>query len=134
MKKMLGSLLLSATVFFGVSSVSQATPTPASTQHHSSSTNQTPHNLKVQKLIKQRVHRAFQLAGRRDSLVIQCHIVPPTQASSLRNASRAYFQSMGQDVSDFDREYSLGFQEGIIMFKTKSPHQQKLLCTRLEHT
>lgn len=128
MKKILVSLLLFSTV---LAFHSQAHATLVYQSSSSSNTPQSPHQQKVLQLIKERVNRAYQLAGQRDSFIMLCNHPKGQSKKNLRYASYAYFSSTGQNLATFETEYEKGFQEGISLFSQKSQTDQELVCAKL---
>ena len=128
MKKILVSLLLFSTVlvFHG-----QAYATLVYQSAPSSSASPSPHQQKVLRLINDRVNRAYQLSGQRDSFLMLCKRSKDQTKKNLKYASYAYFASTGQNLTTFDTEYEKGFQEGVSIFSKNSQAEQELVCAKL---
>lgn len=114
------SLILGSVLFGVISLPSPALASPIS-----------PSSISQAPKMKFLVNRAFQLAGKRDSSLIQCRLSPNGQAFALKAVSKDYFKTTGQNMENFDEEYAKGFKEGLTEFKNKNKTQRELLCAKL---
>ena len=73
-----------------------------------------------------------QRVGRFHSGVILCKIVPSTEAATLRADAKARLPA--GDSGQFDREYNIGSQEGVIAWQGMSTIRRVSYCRQINDT